>query len=184
MGHRSSPFRLCVGILTFCLGATSAHTQTRMWVSGAGRDANPCSRTEPCQTFAGAIAKSAAGGEVNCLDPGEFGAMIIDKSITIDCHDVGAPSTTGIYINAAATDTISLRGLNIESTGTVTNTGGIAFTGGGSRMLQTVSFAASIPVSPSHRVAPANSMLQSPTSSTTAPGTLAPASSSGRRRPK
>ena len=61
-----------------------AHAQaTRTWVSGVGDDANPCSRTAPCKTFAGAISKTAAGGEINVLDPGGFGAVTITKSITI-----------------------------------------------------------------------------------------------------
>ena len=57
---------------------------TRTWVSGVGDDANPCSRTAPCLTFAGAITKTAAGGEIDDLDPGGFGAVTITKSITID----------------------------------------------------------------------------------------------------
>ena len=52
------------------LYATPAQAQaTRTWVSGVGDDANPCSRTAPCKTFAGAISKTAAGGEINVLDP-------------------------------------------------------------------------------------------------------------------
>src|SRR6266487_4350072 len=71
--------------------ASSAYAQaTRTWVSGVGDDANPCSRTAPCKTFAGAISKTAAGGEINCIDPGGFGAVTITKSITIDCHEVFA----------------------------------------------------------------------------------------------
>src|SRR3981189_3269586 len=67
----------------------SAHAQaTRTWVSGVGDDANPCSRTAPCKTFAGAISKTAAGGEIDCLDPGGFGAVTITKSMTIDCTGV------------------------------------------------------------------------------------------------
>jgi hypothetical protein len=55
--------------------ATPAAAQaTRTWVSGTGDDVNPCSRTAPCKTFAGAISKTAAGGEINCLDPGGYGA--------------------------------------------------------------------------------------------------------------
>ncbi|MEK6335709.1 MAG: hypothetical protein AABM67_12330 [Acidobacteriota bacterium] len=55
---------------------------TRTWVSGVGDDVNPCSRTAPCRTFAGAIAKTAAGGEISVLDPGGCGTVIIRKSIT------------------------------------------------------------------------------------------------------
>src|SRR6202046_3797494 len=62
-----------------------AHAQaTRTWVSGVGDDANPCSRTAPCKTFAGAIGQTAAGGEIDALDPGGFGEVTITKSITID----------------------------------------------------------------------------------------------------
>ena len=65
--------------------AMDAHAQaSRTWVSGVGDDANPCSRTAPCKTFAGAISKTAAGGEISVLDPGGYGAVTITKSITID----------------------------------------------------------------------------------------------------
>src|SRR5712692_8313305 len=73
-------------LLVFTLGLASlAQAQaTRTWVSGVGDDANPCSRTAPCKTFAGAISKTAIGGEIDCLDPGGFGQVTITKSITID----------------------------------------------------------------------------------------------------
>src|SRR5690349_4009812 len=90
---------------------------TRTWVSGVGDDANPCSRTAPCKTFAGAISKTAPAGEINCLDPGGFGAVTITKSITIDCHDIGTAGVlvsgvNGIVISAASTDQITLRNLD------------------------------------------------------------------------
>ena len=67
------------------LGAGTAQAQaTRTWVSGTGDDANPCSRTAPCKTFAGAISKTAVGGEINAIDSGGFGAVTITKAITID----------------------------------------------------------------------------------------------------
>ena len=87
---------------------TPAHAQaTRTWVSGVGDDANPCSRTAPCKTFAGAISKTAASGEIDCLDPGGFGALTITKSIAIIC-DAGeggvlVSGTNGFVINAATT---------------------------------------------------------------------------------
>src|ERR1700675_735636 len=65
--------------------ATSAHAQaSRTWVSGVGDDVNPCSRTAPCKTFAGAISKTAVNGEIDVLDPGGFGGVTITKSIIID----------------------------------------------------------------------------------------------------
>jgi len=80
---------------------------TRTWISGVGDDVNPCSRTAPCKTFAGAISKTASGGEIDCLDPGGFGAVTVIKSITLDCGggiggQVGAilaSGTNGITIN-------------------------------------------------------------------------------------
>jgi hypothetical protein len=103
------------------LGATSAHAQaTRTWVSGVGDDANPCSRTAPCKTFAGAVSKTAAGGIINCLDPGGFGAVTITKSITLDCTStlgsILVAATNGINIPTAGI-TVILRGLDIEGIG-------------------------------------------------------------------
>jgi hypothetical protein len=100
------------------LGSGSAFAQaTRTWVSGVGDDVNPCSRTAPCKTFAGAISKTAAGGEINCLDSGGFGAVTITKSITILCEGVVGgvlhSSTTGILINGAGVKVV-LRGLDIN----------------------------------------------------------------------
>src|SRR6476646_226216 len=117
------------------LGAGTAHAQaTRTWVSGVGDDVNPCSRTAPCKTFAGAISKTAAGGEINCLDPGGFGGVTITKAITIDCVHTEAgvlvSGTNGISVNAAGGDRIVLRGLDINGLGTSLN--GIAFLAGGS----------------------------------------------------
>lgn len=103
------------------LSAPAAAQATRTWVSGVGDDVNPCSRTAPCKTFAGAISKTAAGGEINCLDSGGFGGVTITKSIAIVCEGVEAgvlvAATNGITINAAATDSIFLSGLDIHGTG-------------------------------------------------------------------
>jgi hypothetical protein len=118
-------------MVSFTLAQAQA---TRTWVSGVGDDANPCSRTAPCKTFAGAISKTAASGEINVLDPGGFGALTITKSITIDgsggsIAGVLASGSNGIIINAAATDTIVLRNLDINGVGTGLN--GIRFIAGG-----------------------------------------------------
>src|SRR2546430_16337456 len=103
--------------LSFSAGAAQAQA-TRTWVSGVGDDANPCSRTAPCKTFAGAISKTAAHGEINVLDPGGFGAVTITKAITIDSGPfnggVLVSGTNGIIVNAAATDNVTLRGLDID----------------------------------------------------------------------
>ena len=114
--------------LAFLLALPSGYAQaqaSRTWVSGVGDDVNPCSRTAPCKTFAGAISKTAPAGEINCLDAGGFGAVTITKSITIRCDHVEAgvlvSGTNGIVVNAGATDRVVLEGLDIEGVGTGLN---------------------------------------------------------------
>ena len=101
--------------------AGAAHAQAnRTWVSGVGDDVNPCSRTAPCKTFAGAISKTAVGGFINVLDPGGFGAVTITKSITIDGSGgsiagvLTSGGINGIIINNASA-IVHLRNLSIES---------------------------------------------------------------------
>src|SRR5579884_3382226 len=102
------------------LASSSAHAQaTRTWVSGVGDDANPCSRTAPCKTFAGAISKTAAGGEIDALDPGGFGALTITKSITIDggggqVASVLVAGTNGFVVAAGATDNVYIRNVSFQ----------------------------------------------------------------------
>ena len=114
---------------------TGAYAQaTRTWVSGVGDDVNPCSRTAPCKTFAGAISKTAAGGEIDVLDPGGFGTVTITKAITIDgggtLASVLASATNGINVNAGASDVIILRNLSINGAGTTLGLNGINFLAG------------------------------------------------------
>src|SRR5258705_5883290 len=123
-------------LLMICLFSTSANAQaTRTWVSGVGDDANPCSRTAPCKTFAGAISKTAAGGEIDCLDPGGFGAVTITKSMTIDCGTVtGGILDSGfnaVIVNAQPSDKVVLRNLVIQGTiGISPGLNGIRWLGG------------------------------------------------------
>jgi len=118
IGNRRVAIAFAMVFAAFGLfGATPAAAQaTRTWVSGVGDDVNPCSRTAPCKTFAGAISKTAPGGEINCLDPGGFGAVTIIKSITINClyTEGGAlAGGNGVVVNAQPTDVVYLRGLDI-----------------------------------------------------------------------
>jgi len=119
-------FTALCGVAAFALAATAGNAQaTRTWVSGVGDDVNPCSRTAPCKTFAGAISKTAAGGEINCLDPGGFGAVTIIKSMTISCPytEGGAlAGGNGVVVNLpTATDVVYLRGLDIFGVNPPTN---------------------------------------------------------------
>ena len=102
---QSSALLTRIGAMCLVLLATPANAQaTRTWVSGVGDDANPCSRTAPCKTFAGAISKTASPGEINCLDPAGFGAVTITKAISIICDGVSnggvlVSGTDGIDVN-------------------------------------------------------------------------------------
>ena len=120
------------------LCATQAGAQaTRTWVSGVGDDVNPCSRTAPCKTFAGAISKTASGGEINALDPAGYGAVTITKPITIDggseFASVLASATNGIVVNIASTSptpNVVLRNLSVNGAGATLGLTGINVAGG------------------------------------------------------
>lgn len=113
---------------------------TRTWVSGVGDDVASCARTAPCKTFAGAISKTATGGEINVLDSGGFGAVTITKSISIVADGliagVAAPATNGIVVNAPTTADVVLRGLDIDGFGSGLN--GIRYLQGRSLFIENV----------------------------------------------
>jgi len=117
--------------------APASAQATRTWISGVGDDVNPCSRTAPCKTFGGALAKTAAGGEINCLDPGGFGSIIITKSISIICDNTEAGTlvavANAIVINAPGA-VVQISGFDIEGLGQtgVAGINGIYLTNGAS----------------------------------------------------
>jgi hypothetical protein len=130
---RSFSTAIAVASALFAISAPAHAQATRTWVSGVGSDADPCSRTAPCKTFAGAISKTAINGIINCIDSGAYGTVTITKSITIDCHDVFASilnaspvdqpgTTTGVIINVGTDPkdpwrTVRLRNIDISGSG-------------------------------------------------------------------
>ncbi len=141
MTHRSVLRMLALVAFIFAVSSAAQAQATRTWVSGVGDDVNPCSRTAPCKTFAGAISKTAAGGEIDALDPGGFGSVTITKNLTIDgttgqgFGSILASGTTGVNVNDSATATpntivVTLRNLSINGAGTTLGTNGINFTSG------------------------------------------------------
>jgi nitrous oxidase accessory protein NosD len=123
-------------VVSMGLGSSMAFAQaTRTWVSGVGNDANPCSRTAPCKTFAGAISKTATGGEISVLDPGGYGGVTITKPITISGvgtqASILASGTSGIIVNITAppadpqTNTVTLRNLQINGAGVTLGVNGV-----------------------------------------------------------
>lgn len=114
--------RFVLLIMLVLVVAVGAHGQaTRTWVSGVGDDANPCSRTAPCKTFAGAISKTAANGEISVLDPGGFGAVTITKGMRIDgksfVSSILAAGVNGVIINTTQRVTLANIQINGASTG-------------------------------------------------------------------
>ena len=116
---------LALVVLTLGISSIANAQATRTWVSGVGDDANPCSRTAPCKTFAGAISKTAAKGEISVLDPGGFGALTVTKSITLNgdgtLAGILSANVSGIIINAGATDVVYIRNLSINGARTGLN---------------------------------------------------------------
>jgi hypothetical protein len=127
---RNTLLLIVLAAASLALGLQPASAQApRTWVSGVGDDANPCSRTAPCKTFAGAISKTEAGGEISVLDPGGFGAVTITKAITIDggggqVASVLVSGTNGIVVSAGAGHAVTLRNLRINGLA-ATPTGGL-----------------------------------------------------------
>lgn len=119
-------------IVMLGVNATPAIAQaTRTWISGVGDDANPCSRTAPCKTLAGALSKTATGGEINVLDPTPMGTAIITKSITIraegDLGSILTAGTNGITINLPGnTGRVVIQGIEFEGLNQAPTTSGLA----------------------------------------------------------
>ena len=130
---------LACATLTIAFAAIANAQATRTWVSGVGDDVNPCSRTAPCKTFAGAISKTAANGEIDALDPGGFGTITITKTITIDGTNgqgfgsILAAGTNGVIVNDSLTgapNTIVVRLRNLSIHGANTGFSGVRFLSG------------------------------------------------------
>src|ERR1044071_7105822 len=137
--HQMNKFRftsstVAVAAFIFAVASMAQAQATRTWVSGVGDDVNPCSRTAPCKTYAGAISKTADKGEISTLDPGGFGAVTTTKSITIDGTNgagfgsILASGTSGVIVNDSLTATpntvvVTLRHLSINGASTTAGSG-------------------------------------------------------------
>jgi hypothetical protein len=134
----------------FAISAPAHAQAVRTWVSGTGNDADPCSRTAPCKTFAGAISKTATNGIINCIDNGGYGAVTITRSMTIDCHETLASILTneqgpiGIIINVTGAadpkDTLrTVRLRNVDIAGANSGSTGISILAAASVILEDIS---------------------------------------------
>src|ERR1700674_2614634 len=123
--HLTAAIGLAFAPVLLAAPAQAMHWHT--WVASYGSDGNSCDRANPCASFQGALANTPAGGEITCVDSGNFAALgsnlIIDKSITINCEAaIGTPTVEGpnggvaffTILNTFVTDTVILRGLDID----------------------------------------------------------------------
>jgi Right handed beta helix region len=138
--NRSRSIFLAIGLT---VAASAAHAQaTRTWVSGVGDDVNPCSRTAPCKTWAGAISKTASGGIIDALDPGGFGAVTITKPMTLEGNGTLASTLSsgvnGIIVNITSGTgrNVVLRNILIDGSGVTLGTNGIRFIAGDSLLVE------------------------------------------------
>jgi hypothetical protein len=131
--------------MTFVIAIPGYAQANRTWVSGVGDDANPCSRVDPCKTFAGAISKTAPGGEISVLDPGGYGAVTITKAITLNGSGTSAGilvsgGISGITVNAQPGDVVTIRSLNIVNSGIASGSNGIHWIAGGTLIVDKTNF--------------------------------------------
>src|SRR3954468_6938399 len=139
--RRLAKFVPALALVALAVPSSAFGQATRTWVSGIGDDANPCSLTAPCKTFAGAISKTAPHGEISVLNPGGFGELTINKSITISGDGtlagvIASTGTNGIIVNAGPSDVVVIRGISINGVGGGTN--GIRFVAGGQLHVENV----------------------------------------------
>jgi hypothetical protein len=138
MKHLATLFAIIISGYALAVSLTApAEAASRTWVSGTGLDTNPCTRSAPCATFQTAYNSTDAFGEINCVDAGSYGGVVITKSITISCEagTAGVLTPSNLYavdVDVAAADVVYLRGLDINGLGP-TNGGaeGILFVGVG-----------------------------------------------------
>ena len=136
---------LTCALFIAALSAAAQAQATRTWVSGVGADDNPCSRTAPCKTFAGALLKTATGGEIDALDPGGYGTVTIGKSITLDggtgsgwASILASNAATGIIVNPGASGVVRLRNISIDGAGSTLGVDGIRAISGATLYIENV----------------------------------------------
>ena len=126
-------FISALGLGFSVLFASSLLAQRAFVSAVTGNDANPCTRSSPCRSFATAISTVAAGGEVVVLDSGGYGPFTVSKAVSIETPagiyaGVSATSGDGIDVSAGASDRVVLKGLTLQGFGGANN--GITFSSG------------------------------------------------------
>jgi hypothetical protein len=125
--------------LAVTLPAVPAQAAARTFVSAAGNDSNPCTITLPCRNLQAAYNAVAADGQVEALDPGNYGSLTITGPVSIQGHGWASMSATiGAAITITSpglTDKITISGVVLDGLG-ITGTTGIQFNSGGTLIVR------------------------------------------------
>ena len=120
---RSNSCLPLLAALPLLLGSTlvDAAASQRTFVASTGNDTHACSLPQPCRTFAAAIARTSPFGEVIVLDSAGYGAVTINKSVSI----IAAP---GVY---AGVSVFTSDGITVDAPGAVVALRGLSINGQG-----------------------------------------------------
>ena len=123
---------LALAVLALSASSVARSQNIRTWISMTGNDADPCTFTAPCRTFTITLSKTATNGEISLVGPGTYGAVTINKSVTINGggylgHIIASGAQRGIIINitnaADTRKTVRLRGLSLNGADVAGNNG-------------------------------------------------------------
>ena len=113
--------RLALAALLMCAPALLAQND-RSWVSRTRNDTNSCLRSQPCATFQGALAKTNSPGEIDVVDPGDYGTITISgRTLTLDGGGMGRimiPGVKNYGIQVLNGSVATIRNLSIRQIGT------------------------------------------------------------------
>ena len=110
-------------LLVLAISAAEALGAQRTFVSAAtGVDTNPCTRAQPCRSFAAALSFTDADGELIAIDSGGYGTVVISQPVSLIAPKgvqagITATAGTAVVVNASDTAHVVLKNLSINSLG-------------------------------------------------------------------
>jgi nitrous oxidase accessory protein NosD len=115
--------------MTLAAGAMVHALPSQTFISTTGNDANDCTQSTPCRTFAAAVPRTGTRGVITALDSGSFGIVTVDKALTLQAAPgmyavlQGGRTDDGVTINAGASEVVVLRNLHIITQSVADNKG-------------------------------------------------------------
>ena len=118
------PTNIIAGVaLALALTFTAQAQNARSFVATTGNDANNCSASAYCRTFAMALSVTNSGGEIVVVNSGGYGPFTISQPVTINAIGIDASVTqatsgqSAITVNVP-TGNVTITGLNLFGGGT------------------------------------------------------------------